>query len=107
MKYFIVFFGVMLTVSAQVLVKWSANHPFGSSKFILFIGSSMLTYCLAFLVQSYLMRLFPLSKVSPVMSIATMLLVVVAGILLFQEQIAIKQIIGLILGIVSVYLILS
>ncbi|MDL2309163.1 hypothetical protein LJC68_02335 [Bacteroidales bacterium OttesenSCG-928-B11] len=107
MKYLIVSLGVLLTVMAQVFVKVSANYQLWSSKFILFIGTSMITYCLAFLVQSYVVRLFPLSKVSPAMSIATMLLIVIAGVFLFQEVINVKQITGLALGMASVYLILS
>ena len=53
------------------------------------------------------MRYFPLSKVSPAMSVATMVLVFVAGVLLFREQIALKQVLGIVLGAASVYLILS
>lgn len=106
-KYAIVAVGVLLTVSAQVLLKFTSNHQLGSRNFILFVVASMLTYCLAFLAQSYLMRLFPLSKISPAMSIATMVLVFLAGVLLFKEQLFFKQIVGVILGAVAVYLILS
>ncbi len=107
MKYAIVGIGVLLTVSAQALLKSTSFYELGSKKFILFMIGSMLTYCLAFLAQSYVMRLFPLSKVSPAMSVATMVLVFVAGVLFFKEQIFLKQVIGIVLGAVSVYLILS
>jgi drug/metabolite transporter (DMT)-like permease len=62
---------------------------------------------MAFFAQAYLMRLFPLSKVGPVMSIATMLLVFLCGVWFFSEHIGAKQIVGLALGIASIYLILS
>lgn len=107
MKYLVVAIGVLLTVSAQVLLKTTSLYELWSKKFILFVGASMLTYCLAFLAQSYVLRLFPLSKVSPAMSIATMMLVVVFGVLLFNEQIVLKQVIGIVLGGVAVYLIMS
>lgn len=106
MKYLIIALGVLLTVSAQVLVKFTSFHEFWSKKFMLFIGSSILMYCLAFLAQAYLMRLLPLSKVGPVMSIATMLLVFVCGVWFFNEHLGAKQIAGIILGIAAIYLIL-
>lgn len=107
MKYAIILIGVLLTVSAQVLVKFTSFHAFWSKKFMLFIISSILVYCLAFLAQAYLMRLFPLSKVGPVMSIATMLLVFVCGVWFFNEYIGVKQAVGIVLGTASIYLILS
>lgn len=106
-KYGVVAIGVLLTVSAQVFLKFTSFHDLGSRKFIMFVVASMLTYCLAFLAQSYVMRFFPLSKVSPAMSVATMVLVFVAGVLLFKEQLLLKQVIGIVLGAVSIYLILS
>lgn len=107
MKYGYVALCVLLTVSAQVMLKQTSAYAVWSRNFILFVVGSMLTYCLAFLAQSYAMRYFPLSKVSPAMSVATMILVFVAGIFLFKEQIVLKQLLGVVLGAVSVYLILS
>ncbi len=107
MKYAFVSFCVLLTVLAQVLLKRTSMYAAWSKGFFLFVAGSMLTYCLAFLAQSLAMRYFPLSKVSPAMSVATMVLVFVAGILLFKEQIELKQLLGIALGAASVYLILS
>lgn len=107
MKYGFVALCVLLTVSAQVLLKQTSAYAVWSRNFIFFVAGSILTYCLAFLTQSYAMRYFPLSKVSPAMSVATMILVFVAGVLLFKEQIVLKQMLGVALGAVSVYLILS
>ena len=107
MKYLIIAAGVLLTVSAQVLVKFTSFHEFWSKKFMLFIGLSVVVYALAFWAQAYLMRLLPLSKVGPVMSIATMLLVFTCGVWLFSEHVGVKQVVGLILGAIAIYLILS
>ncbi|MDL2254792.1 hypothetical protein LJB78_00735 [Bacteroidales bacterium OttesenSCG-928-J16] len=107
MKYFIVALGVLLTASAQVLVKFTSFYDLWSKKFILFIGASMLTYCVAFLVQSYLMRLFPLSKVGPAMAVATMVVVFICGVIFFKEVIGMRQIVGILLGGAAIYLILS
>ncbi|MDR0371188.1 MAG: EamA family transporter [Prevotellaceae bacterium] len=107
MKYIFIVLCILLTVSAQALLKTTSFHETWSRPFILFVAGSMLTYCLAFVAQSYAMRFFPLSKVSPAMSVATMVLVFICGVLFFKEQIYLKQTVGILLGIVSVYLILS
>ena len=68
---------------------------------------SLTAYGLAFILQSYIFKFFPLSKIAPVMAISIMILVFSCGICIYRENINIKQIIGLFLGIVSIYLILS
>jgi len=52
-------------------------------------------------------KYFALSKIAPATSIAIMILVFVCGVWLFNETIQLKQIIGILLGIVSIYLILG
>lgn len=47
-------------------------------------------------MYTYALKVFNLSKNSPVMTIGTMLLVVVAGILMFQEQLSSKQMLGIV-----------
>lgn len=107
MQYVMTAVGVLLTVAAQIFVKFTSFHEFWSKKFVLYISLSAAAYCLTFLAQSYVMRFFPLNKISPVMSIATMILIFVSGALFFGEQIATKQAVGILLGVVSIYLILS
>lgn len=106
-KYTVAALGVLLTVSAQILLKFTSFHEFWSKKFIIYVLMSMTAYCLAFLAQSYVMRFFPLSKISPTMSIATMILVFISGVLFFNEILQMKQTIGVLLGVISIYLILS
>jgi len=107
MKYCAIFVGVLFIAAAQVLVKYTSLYEFWSKKFLIYLGLSISAYGLAFLFQSYLMRLFPLSRIAPAMSIGTMIMVFLCGIYLFNEDIGAKQIIGLITGTVSIYLILS
>jgi drug/metabolite transporter (DMT)-like permease len=53
------------------------------------------------------MRLFPVSKTTSVVSIGTIVLVCIGGVLLYHETISIRQCIGLILGSASVFLIIT
>lgn len=107
MKYFLVALGVVFSVIAQVLIKNASFYDFWGKKWIIFMLLSVSSYGLAFLLQSYLMKLFPLSKIAPAMAIAIMILVFIAGVVFFKETIQLKQAIGILLGIVSIYLILS
>jgi len=106
MKYFLAFFSVISAVVAQVLIKKaSLSIPF-EKKWISMILLSIAAYGITFLLQAYLMRLFPLSKIAPAAAMAIMVLVFICGVLLFGEIISSKQIVGVLLGVVSIYLIL-
>ncbi len=106
MRYFFVVLSVIFSVLAQVLVKEAAYYEFGSKRWIVFVFASVGAYGLAFLLQTYIMRLFPISKIAPAMAIAIMLSVFFCGLFFFNEQISLKQLFGVLLGSVSIYLIL-
>jgi drug/metabolite transporter (DMT)-like permease len=107
MKYILVLFSVIFSVVAQVMVKNASLNVFFEKKWIYLMLLSVTSYAVAFLLQSYILKFFPLSKVAPAMAIAIMILVFVCGIWLFGEAISCKQVIGVLLGIVSIYLILA
>lgn len=107
MKYILVLLGIMSATTAQVLVKNATLNTFFGKRWILFMLLSVIFYGIAFLLQSYLLKYFALSKITPVMAIAIMVLVVGCGVWLFGENLTVKQIIGVLLGIISIYLILS
>ena len=107
MKYFIVIFGVISAVLAQILIKNASLNVFFEKKWFVFMSLSLTAYGLAFILQSYIFKFFPLSKIAPVMAISVMILIFISGVWLYGEEINIKQIIGVFLGIVSIYLILS
>lgn len=107
MKYILATLSVILAALAQVLIKSASLNDVYAKKWIVLILSSMAIYGLAFLLQSYVFRLFPLSKIGPASAIAVMTLVFVCGIMIFGESIQAKQIIGILLGVVSIYLIMA
>lgn len=107
MKYIIVILSIISAVTAQVLIKNASLNVFFEKKWFTFIFMSVTAYGIAFFLQSYIFKFFPLSKIAPVMAISIMLLVFGCGIWLFGEDINFKQIIGVLLGIVSIYLILA
>lgn len=107
MKYLLTIAGILSAVLAQFFIKSaSMKEPF-SKNWITFLLLSIFSYGVAFLLQVLIFRYFPLSKIAPVMAIAIMTLVFISGIWFFGESIAIKQIVGIIFGIIAIFLILS
>ena len=64
-------------------------------------------YVVSFGIYTYLLKIFDISKIGPVMTIGTMLLVILSGVVLFKEVLSIKQIMGVLLGIISIILIIK
>lgn len=107
MKYLLVLLGIISAVVAQVLMKNASQNVFFEKKWLVLILLSAISYGFAFLLQSYILKFFDLSKIAPAMAIGIMILVFGSGIWLFGEEISIKQGVGVLLGLISVYLILA
>ena len=75
--------------------------------FYVYFFSGALSYLFSFGIYTYVLKIFNLSKISPVMTIGTMLLVVISGILFFRETVTIKQFLGVTLGLVSIMLLVK
>ena len=71
------------------------------------MGWSLLAYFMAFILYSIAVRQFPVSIVSPINTIAVMLVVTAGGALFWGEAIGVRQIIGILLGGMSLILLLS
>lgn len=107
MKYLIALISVLAAVIAQILIKKASFSNLLDKSWFGFILFALLSYAVAFILQSHIMRFFPLSKIAPVTGIATLMLVFLCGVLLFNETIVIKQVIGVLFGLISIYLILG
>ncbi|MFH1050387.1 MAG: EamA family transporter [bacterium] len=106
-KFLLIFLTIMLTAIAQVSLKKGAFFTLQQKEFYIFVSVGAVLYICTFFLQVYLLRYFDVSKLTPVLTIASMLLIVVLGIFLFGESLSIKQGAGIFLGAVSIYLILS
>ena len=107
MKYILVLLGVISAVVAQVLIKNASQNVFFEKKWLVLMILSAISYGVAFLLQSYILKFFDLSKIAPAMAIGIMILVFGSGIWIFGEDVSVKQGIGVLLGLVSIYLILA
>jgi drug/metabolite transporter (DMT)-like permease len=107
MKYILAILSIISAVVAQVLVKNASLTDLYGRKWILLILASITVYGIAFILQSYVFRFFPLSKIGPPSAIAVMVLVFGCGVWLFGDTVQTKQILGVILGVISIYLIMA
>lgn len=106
-KYGLVLLGIIFSAIAQIMIKKSSAFEIRDFSFILFFGLAGVFYVLAFGLYAYILKHFALSKISPVMTIGTMILVVCSGIIFFREVVSVKQSIGILVGILSIYLIIG
>ena len=108
LKLVLVFLGIVTSALAQVMLKKSTGFTFLKElDFFIFFILGGLFYLFSFGIYAYVLKIYSISKISPVMTIGTMLFVVLAGILFFRESISTKQIVGIILGMASVILMMK
>jgi drug/metabolite transporter (DMT)-like permease len=107
MKYILLFLSVTFAVLAQILLKKASFVTPYEKKWVFFISLSVLAYAITFIFQTYVFRFFELSKVGPFSAIVIMVLVFLSGALLFGEHINVREIVGVCLGLISIYLIMS
>jgi len=105
MKYLLIVLGIIPSALAQIFLKKASFYELKSLAWFLFVGLSGLSYFLSFVLYFFILKIFPISKVSPVMTICVMLIVVTFGFFI-GEKITLKHIFGILLGLTSVYLIL-
>ena len=103
-KFLLIYFTIILLAVAQLSLKKGAFYTFKQTEFYIFVGAGAVIYIATFFLQVYLLRYFPVSKLTPMLTIGSMLLIVIMGMYLFSETIGIKQGVGIFLGAVSIYL---
>lgn len=103
----LIIIAICCSALAQIILKKASVLEFKSLIFFFHIGCAATSYFISFVLYVYIVKRFPVSKISPVMTIGTMILVVIAGFLMFKETLSLRLTIGLLLGIISIILILK
>jgi multidrug transporter EmrE-like cation transporter len=107
-NFLLILLGISTSALAQIMLKKSSSFQFLKDyNFFVYFILGGLFYVFSFGIYAYVLKIFNISKISPVMTIGTMLLVVVAGIFVFREEISSKQLLGIFLGVVSIALIIK
>ena len=105
-KYILVLFGVLTSASAQIMLKKSSGYQSWSRAWFVFILLSVFLYLVSFVLYFHILRRFPISKIYPIITICVILLITGYGFFI-GEKISTKQMVGLLLGMCSIYLILA
>lgn len=98
--------GVLTSAGAQLLIKRASAHALLSPGWIGWMAASGLSYAASFVVYSLVLRRFPISVIGPVMTIAVMCTVVLAGVMM-GETLGLRQYAGILLGVGAVVIILA
>ncbi|ROL61662.1 hypothetical protein D9V86_04620 [Bacteroidetes/Chlorobi group bacterium ChocPot_Mid] len=106
-KLLLIFLTIIMTAVAQVSLKKGAFYTLQQKEFYIFVSIGALIYIGTFFLQVYLLKYFDVSKLTPVLTIGSMLLIVLLGVILFAESFTLKQGAGVFLGAVAIYLILN
>jgi multidrug transporter EmrE-like cation transporter len=108
LDYLLVALGIFTSALAQIMLKKSSQFAFFKEfDFFLFFILGGLFYVVSFGLYAYVLKIFDLSKISPIMTIGVMLIVVATGALFFKETITLKQSLGILLGLASIVLVLK
>ena len=104
-KYFLLFGGILSSVTAQFFLKKASVLSFKDIYFFIYFGVAGVAYVISFGLYTIVLKYFPISKASPIMTLGTMAMVILLGVYIFHEIIGVKQIIGIFLGAAAIILI--
>jgi multidrug transporter EmrE-like cation transporter len=104
MNWLLLICGILLSVSAQLLLKQGAGLKPWSATWIALTGFSALLYVASFAIYAWILRKQDISKISPLMGSAVIALVVLGGVLFFGESLSLRRIAGVLLACAAVAL---
>jgi multidrug transporter EmrE-like cation transporter len=95
-----------ISAFAQIMLKKSSVFTNWSRGWILFMLLSCVLYGIALLLYQHLLRLHPIHVIYPVLTLLVIIIVTVYGFLI-GERISLQHLMGLTLGLGSMYLLLA
>jgi len=102
----LVLVAVLATAFAQVLLKKASFYDVRSFWWLVYFGASGVTYALSFLLYAYVLKFYPLNKIYPAMTVGQIVIVTLFGVLL-GEAVTGRHALGLLTGVLAIYLILT
>ena len=97
---------ILATALAQILLKRASFYEIRTTTWFVFMALSAGSYVLSFIAYSQMLRFYALNKAYPLTTVAQILLVTIYGVAI-GEVIGMRHALGLVLGVVAIYLILS
>ena len=102
----LVIIAVFATAFAQVLLKKASFFDIKTTPWMVYMGISAVSYGFSFVLYSRVLKFYPLNKIYPTMTVGQLILVTLYG-LYIGEVIGGRHSLGLLLGVLSIYLIMS
>ena len=96
--------GILLSASAQLLLKQGAGLRLWSARWTALAGLSALFYLASFALYAWVLRKNDISRISPLMGSAVIALVVLGGVLFYGEALSLRRMAGIALACVAVAL---
>lgn len=100
----LVLMAIFATAFAQILLKKASFYEIKTVSWILFMGVSAFSYTASFILYSRILKYYALNKIYPAMTIVQIILITLYG-LSIGEPIDGRHALGLLFGILSIYLI--
>ena len=97
--------GILCSALAQVCMKQATHQDLFRMPWLGFIGLSGFSYLSSFVLYYMALKYFPISRVSPIMTIGVLVLVVSFGVF-SGEVLSTRQSLGIAGGVLSILLIL-
>jgi hypothetical protein len=97
---------VLATALAQILLKKASGFEIRSSPWVIWFAMSALLYAISFVLYSRILHYFALNKIYPAMTVAQIMVITVVG-LWMGELVNGRHALGLLFGVISIYLILA
>ena len=98
--------GIIFSSLAQIFMKQATSSDAYKAVWFLFLFGSMMSYFLSFVMYYFAIKSFPISKVSPVMTVGVVCLVVLFG-MYSGEVVSYRHFLGIVCGFMSILLILA
>ena len=102
----LVILGMLATALAQVLLKKASYFEVRTSSWLMYMAFSALSYAFSFALYSQVLKHYALNKIYPTMTVGQIMLVTVYGMMI-GEVLTQRHTMGLLLGGVAIYLILT
>lgn len=102
----LVVLGMLATAFAQVLLKKAAFFELRTTAWLTYMALSAVSYGLSFILYSRILKYYELNKIYPAMTVGQIMLITLYG-LMIGEMVTGRHAMGLLLGGVAIYLILT
>jgi len=102
----LVLIAVLATAFAQILLKKASFFEIKTPDWIILMGVAAVSYAISFILYSRILKYYPINKIYPAMTVGQLILITAYGVTI-GEVVDVKHAMGLTLGAVAIYLIMS